>query len=91
MLGYLPLFPEAASTMASEVDHLYFFLLAVSAVFTIGIFLAVAVFRDPLPAASPAGGAQADRRLLHPGDNLERNPSRDLDGDFRLGSTGVFR
>jgi cytochrome c oxidase subunit 2 len=43
-MGYLPLFPEAASAMASEVDHLYYFLLAVSAVFIIGIFGAITVF-----------------------------------------------
>ena len=37
----LPLFPEQASNFAAEVDHLYFFFLAVSAFFTIGIFVAV--------------------------------------------------
>ena len=30
-----PLFPEAASTMASRVDNLYFFLLALTAFFSV--------------------------------------------------------
>jgi cytochrome c oxidase subunit 2 len=39
-----PLFPESASSASGEVDALYFFLVAVSAVMTIAIFLSVAVF-----------------------------------------------
>ena len=35
--GTLQLFPEVASTMASRVDALYLFLVALTAVFTIGI------------------------------------------------------
>jgi cytochrome c oxidase subunit 2 len=37
----LPLFPDQASTMAGRVDALYFYLLAVSAFFTVLIFLSV--------------------------------------------------
>src|ERR1039458_6983506 len=40
----LPLFPEQASSMASQVDGLYFFLVAVSAFFTLLIFALVFVF-----------------------------------------------
>jgi cytochrome c oxidase subunit II len=38
------LFPEQASTFAPQVDHLFFFLLAVAAFFTVGIFTAIAYF-----------------------------------------------
>jgi len=40
----LPLFPEQASSMASQVDGLYFLLVAVSAFFTLLIFTLVFVF-----------------------------------------------
>jgi cytochrome c oxidase subunit 2 len=40
----LPLFPEQASSMAAQVDGLYFLLIAVSAFFTLLIFLLVFVF-----------------------------------------------
>ena len=46
MLRIFLLFPDAASSMAREVDYLYFFLVAVSAVFTIGIFAAVTISRS---------------------------------------------
>jgi cytochrome c oxidase subunit 2 len=40
----LPLFPEQASSIAGQVDGLYFFLVAVSAFFTLLIFVLVFVF-----------------------------------------------
>jgi cytochrome c oxidase subunit 2 len=40
----LPLFPEQASTMAPRVDALYFYLLAVSAFFSLVIAILVIVF-----------------------------------------------
>jgi cytochrome c oxidase subunit 2 len=40
----LPLFPEQASTFAPDVDHLLFFLLAVTAFFTVLIFGAIFYF-----------------------------------------------
>jgi cytochrome c oxidase subunit II len=43
-MGTLPLFPEQASNFASEVDHLYYFFVAVTAFFSIGIFLAIFIF-----------------------------------------------
>jgi len=43
-MGELPLFPEVASTTAVDVDHLYFYLTAVSVIMTGLIFLAVFVF-----------------------------------------------
>lgn len=39
-----PLFPERASALAGQVDALYFFLIAVSAFFTVLIFLTIFVF-----------------------------------------------
>jgi cytochrome c oxidase subunit 2 len=43
-MGNLPLFPEQASTFAPEVDHLLYFLLAVSVFFTLLIFGAIFYF-----------------------------------------------
>jgi cytochrome c oxidase subunit 2 len=40
----LPLFPEQASTIAVQVDHLLYFLLAVSIFFSVLIFAAIAYF-----------------------------------------------
>jgi len=40
----LPLFPEAASTIASGVDLVYFFMVAVSVFFSVGIFTAIFYF-----------------------------------------------
>lgn len=41
---WVPLFPEQASTFASDVDNLYFYLIAISAFFTVGIVLALLFF-----------------------------------------------
>src|SRR4051794_12562622 len=63
MLKDLPLFPVAGSTGASEVDALYFYLLAISAFFTIGIFIFVTVFaikyrrRSPYEVPKPIEGS----------------------------------
>ena len=43
-MGPLPLFPEQASTIAPEVDHLLYYLLAVSVFFTLLIFGAIFYF-----------------------------------------------
>lgn len=40
----LPLFPVQASTIAPRVDHLLYYLLAVTAVFTLGIFFSIFYF-----------------------------------------------
>ncbi len=42
--SWVPLFPEQASTFAWEVDALYLYLIIISAVFTIGIVVAVFFF-----------------------------------------------
>lgn len=42
--SYVPLFPEQASTFAWEVDALYFYLIAVSVFFTVGIVAAIFYF-----------------------------------------------
>ena len=60
-----PLFPEQASTVATSVDHLLYFLLAVSAFFTVLIFAAIVYFairyrrrsEEELPAAVHGGTA----------------------------------
>ncbi len=42
--SWIPLFPEQASTFAWEVDALYFYLIAISVVFTVGIVAAIIFF-----------------------------------------------
>jgi cytochrome c oxidase subunit II len=44
MLSGIPLFPAQASTLAPQVDNLYFFLVAVTAFFAILVVILVAVF-----------------------------------------------
>jgi cytochrome c oxidase subunit II len=41
---WIPIFPERASSFAWQVDALYFYILAISVFFTVGIVLAVAFF-----------------------------------------------
>src|SRR6478672_6917100 len=48
-----PLFPEAASTMAARVDGLYFFLVAITAVFSILIAGAIIIFAIKYKRRSP--------------------------------------
>ncbi len=43
-MGGIPLFPEAASSFAAEVDALYLFIVAVSAFFTLAVTVAVVIF-----------------------------------------------
>ena len=43
-MGFLGMFPEQASNFAAEVDYLYLFMIAVTVVFTLGIFAAVFYF-----------------------------------------------
>ncbi|HXG86656.1 MAG TPA: cytochrome c oxidase subunit II [Pyrinomonadaceae bacterium] len=42
--SWVPLFPEQASTFAPQVDYLYFYLIGISAFFTIGIVAALVYF-----------------------------------------------
>ena len=42
--SWIPIFPEQASTFAWQVDYLYFYLIAISAFFTIGIVAAIIFF-----------------------------------------------
>ncbi len=42
--SWIPLFPEQASTFAWEVDALYFYLIAISVFFTVGIVAAIGFF-----------------------------------------------
>ena len=44
MISGIPLFPEQASNLAPEVDHLYFFVLAVTALFAVLVAVLVVVF-----------------------------------------------
>ena len=55
--SWIPLFPEQASSFAWQVDYLYFYLVAISVFFTVGIVAAVLFFvikyREKEPFATP--------------------------------------
>ena len=53
MLSDLPLFPDRASTFAADVDHLFFYLLGVSIVFSTLIFVLVVYFAIRYRRRSP--------------------------------------
>jgi cytochrome c oxidase subunit II len=61
----IPLFPEQASTVASRVDNLYFFMIAVSAFFAVLVTLLVVIFaikyrrRHPAESGEPIHGSLA--------------------------------
>jgi len=59
----LPLFPEQASSMASQVDGLYFFLVAVSVFFTLLIFTLVFVFAVKYRKSAHARAVQIEGSL----------------------------
>jgi cytochrome c oxidase subunit 2 len=60
MLLLLPLFPEAASTVAPQVDHFFIFMVSISAAMSILIFLCIIYF-----AVKYREGSKADRTLSH--------------------------
>ena len=68
-----PLFPQQASTMAARVDILYFFLLAVSAFFSILIAGLIVFYAVATAGARPTGRHEHPRRPVARGD-LERLP-----------------
>ena len=84
-MGKFQLFPEQASTLAPEVDHLLYFLLAVTVFFTLLIFGAIFYFADPLPAPFGARTAARPAHRLHAGDSVERDSLRPHHGDVHLG------
>ncbi|MEZ5426337.1 MAG: cytochrome c oxidase subunit II [Pyrinomonadaceae bacterium] len=55
--SWIPLFPDQASSFAWQVDYLYFYLIAISVFFTIGIVAAILFFaikyREKEPFATP--------------------------------------
>lgn len=54
MSSTLPLFPPSASTVASDVDLLYFFILGVSTFFAVGVSIAVLLFTVKYHRRRPA-------------------------------------
>lgn len=67
----LPLFPEQASTLASQTDYLFYYLLAVAIFFSAGIFLAIFYFaikyRRRSEADIPAPASSLSLELLWSG------------------------
>ncbi len=85
-----PLFPDQASTMAKQVDALYFFELGIAGFFTA---LDLRVDRDLRGALSP----ESDRRSLESSDReqvdgsaLDRSAARSGNGHVRLGGELSF-
>src|SRR5689334_20000471 len=66
-MGEIRLFPEQASTFAPDVDHLFFFLTAVTVFFSVLIFAAIFYFAIRYRRRSD----QELPRVLHTGYTLE--------------------
>ena len=64
-MGNIPLFPQQASSFASQVDGLYFFIVGVTAFFAVLVVVLVAIFavrfrrRHPTQVGTPVHGALA--------------------------------
>ena len=70
----VPLFPEQASTIAPEVDALYFYLVGVSVVFGLRHCARHRVLRLAVPPEAPRRGPGRNPRLDDPRDRVERHP-----------------
>jgi cytochrome c oxidase subunit II len=64
MLLTLPLFPEEASAVASRVDHLFIFLVSVSAIVSALIFLCIIYFAVKYRKGSKANRETSDKHTL---------------------------
>ena len=84
-MGKFQLFPEQASTLAPEVDHLLYFLLAVTVFFTLLIFGAIFYFAIRYRRRSEQRTAARRAHRLHAGDSVERDSLRPHHGDVHLG------
>ncbi len=60
MAPSIQFFPEQASTLASRVDNLYFFMLATSGFFAVLVIGAGRLLRHQVPPASPGRARRAD-------------------------------
>ncbi len=62
--SWIPLFPEQASTFAWQVDYLYFYLIAISAFFTVGIVAAIFIssikYREKEEVCDAEGNSRFD-------------------------------
>ena len=86
-----PLFPQQASTMASRVDALYFFLVALTGFFSLLIAGLIVYYAINYRRRSPdAVGANIHGGLFARVD-LDHHPARDHDGDLRVGRQRVLR
>ena len=81
----------AASTQAAQVDGLYFFLLAVTAFFSLLIAALVVVFAVKFHAEARRRGRRGDSRIAGARAALDDHPVRHRDGDVRVGREGVLR
>ena len=87
----IPLFPERASTIANEVDALYFFLVGLLVVMSVLIATLVVSFairfrRRHAGRSRRAGSRRADARA-----RMDRHAVHHRDGDLLLGREGLLR
>ena len=85
MLSGIPLFPEQASTLAPQVDNLYFFILGVTAFFALLVVRPGGLLRGQVPRRHRPEGRRADHRLDPARARLVADPVLHRDGDLRLG------
>ena len=86
-----PLFPVNASTMASRVDALYFFLLAITVFFSLLIAGLIVFYAVKYRRRSPEAVGRQNSRRPAAGAGVVGDPVRHHDGDFRVGRQRLFR
>ena len=84
-------FPSSASTMAGRVDALYFFLLAVSAFFSLLIAGLIVFYAVKYRRRAPDSVGARDPRRPGARDHLDGHPVPHHDGDLRLGRERLLR
>ena len=85
-----PLFPPSASSVASEMDLLYLFIVAVSAFFVVLVAALVVHLRDQVPPAQSRRGGRGHSRIAGARADVDVHPVRAVDGDVRLGRGPVL-
>ena len=85
-----PFAPERASSVAGEVDALFLFILGITALFAVGVWIALLYLRHPLPATLGRRSPGGDPRLARPRAHLDHHSARHHGGHVRVGGEGLL-
>ena len=86
----IPLFPERASSIAGEVDALFLFILAITALFAVGVSIALLYFAIRYRRRSDDDRPAEIHGSLAARAHLDRHPARHRGGHVRLGGEGLL-